>query len=105
MTFDLRYFDGHDITGTDLASRRHLLDGLVPPGGEEAITLSEEIEVDGEHFCALRASMGAKDRNRTYRSGRRLKLKCLQRDGFLIVGYEKATASLGGHREAAACRP
>ncbi len=41
----------------------------------------------------------AKDRNSTYRSGRLgdwLKIKCVQSDGFLIVGYEKSTASFGG---------
>ncbi|EJZ18083.1 DNA polymerase LigD, ligase domain-containing protein [Rhizobium sp. Pop5] len=41
----------------------------------------------------------AKDRYRPYRSGRGgewLKFKCIQSDGFAIVGYEKSTASFGG---------
>ncbi len=39
MAFDLLYFDGRDLTGTELTARRHLLEGLVTCGGEEAIRL------------------------------------------------------------------
>ncbi|NEJ73763.1 ATP-dependent DNA ligase [Rhizobium phaseoli] len=104
MAFDLLYFDGHDLTGTELASRRHLLEGLVPPGREDAIRLSEEIDADGETLLRIACEHDlegiiAKDRNSTYRGGRIgdwLKIKCVQSDGFLIVGYEKSTASFGG---------
>ncbi|EJB02860.1 DNA polymerase LigD-like ligase domain-containing protein [Rhizobium leguminosarum bv. trifolii WSM597] len=104
MAFDLLYFDGHDITGTELVSRRHLLEGLVPPGGEEAIRLSEEIDADGEKLLRIACEHGlegiiAKDRNSPYRSGRLgdwVKIKCVQSDGFAIIGYEKSTASFGG---------
>ncbi|MBY3384014.1 non-homologous end-joining DNA ligase [Rhizobium laguerreae] len=104
MAFDLLYFDGRDLTGTELTARRHLLEDLVPAGGEEAIRLSEEIEADGETL--LRAACEhdlegiiAKRRDAPYRSGRLgdwLKIKCTQSDGFMIVGYEKSTASYGG---------
>ncbi|NKF30762.1 ATP-dependent DNA ligase, partial [Pseudomonas sp. BGM005] len=104
MAFDLLYFDGHDIRGTELASRRHLLEGLLPAGGEEAIRLSEEIEADGETLLRIACEHGlegiiAKDRNSPYRSGRLgdwVKIKCVQSDGFLILGYEKSAASFGG---------
>lgn len=104
MAFDLLYVDGHDITGTELSSRRHLLEGLVPPGGEEAIRLSEEIDADGETLLRIACEHDlegiiAKDRNSPYRSGRLgdwVKIKCIQSDGFLIIGYEKSTASFGG---------
>ncbi|KPH04623.1 ATP-dependent DNA ligase (plasmid) [Rhizobium acidisoli] len=104
MAFDLLYFDGHDLTETDLASRRHLLEGLVPPAGEDAIRLSEEIDADGETLLRIACEHDlegiiAKDRNSTYRSGRLgdwVKIKCVQSDGFLIVGYEKSKASFGG---------
>ncbi|MBY5733483.1 ATP-dependent DNA ligase [Rhizobium leguminosarum] len=104
MAFDLLYFDGRDIRQTELTSRRHLLEGLVPAGGEEAIRLSEEIEADGDTLLRIACEHGlegiiAKDRNSAYRSGRLgewLKIKCIQSDGFLIVGYEKSTASFGG---------
>ncbi|ARM14154.1 MULTISPECIES: non-homologous end-joining DNA ligase [Rhizobium] len=104
MAFDLLYFDGHDLTGTELASRRHLLESLVPPAGEEAIRLSEEIDADGETLLRIACEhelegIIAKDRNSPYRSGRLgdwVKIKCVQSDGFLIVGYERSSASFGG---------
>ncbi|RFB87203.1 ATP-dependent DNA ligase [Rhizobium leguminosarum bv. trifolii] len=104
MAFDLLYFDGHDLTGTELSARRHLLEGLVPPDGEEAIRLSEEIEADGEQLLRIACEHDlegiiAKRRDAPYRSGRLgdwVKIKCVQSDGFLIVGYEKSTASFGG---------
>lgn len=104
MAFDLLYFDGHDITGTELTARRHLLEGLVPAGGEDAIRLSEEIEADGDVLLQAACEHGlegiiAKRRDSPYRSGRLgdwLKIKCVQSDGFVIVGYEKSTASFGG---------
>ncbi|ANM12025.1 non-homologous end-joining DNA ligase [Rhizobium sp. N324] len=103
MAFDLLYFDGHDLTGTELASRRHLLEGLVPAGGEAAIRLSEEIEADGDKLLRIACEHDlegiiAKDRNSPYRSGRLgdwLKIKCIQSDGFVIIGYEKSAASFG----------
>ncbi|MDR9764104.1 non-homologous end-joining DNA ligase [Rhizobium redzepovicii] len=104
MAFDLLYFDGHDLIGIDLVSRRHLLEGLVAPGGEEAIRLSEQIDTDGETLLRIACEHDlegiiAKDRESPYRSGRLgdwVKIKCIQSDGFAIVGYEKSTASFGG---------
>ncbi|TBA80347.1 non-homologous end-joining DNA ligase [Rhizobium ruizarguesonis] len=104
MAFDLLYFDGRDLTGTELTARRHLLEGLVPAGGEEAIRLSEEIEADGETLLRIACEHDlegiiAKRRDSPYHSGRLgdwLKIKCIQSDGFAIVGYEKSTASFGG---------
>ncbi|TCA18511.1 ATP-dependent DNA ligase [Rhizobium leguminosarum bv. viciae] len=104
MAFDLLYFDGRDLTGTELTARRHLLEALVPAGGEEAIRLSEEIEADGETLLRIACEHDlegiiAKRRDSPYRSGRGgewLKIKCVQSDGFAIVGYEKSTASFGG---------
>ncbi|TBY41608.1 non-homologous end-joining DNA ligase [Rhizobium leguminosarum] len=103
MTFDLLYFDGHDLMETELTARRHLLEGLVPAGGEEAIRLSEEIEADGETLLRIACEHGlegiiAKDRNSTYRSGRGgdwLKIKCIQSDGFAIVGYQRSGSAFG----------
>ncbi|ULR43638.1 non-homologous end-joining DNA ligase [Rhizobium sp. K102] len=103
MVFDVLYLDGHDLTGTELTARRHLLEGVVPPGGEEAIRLSEEIEADGETLLRIACEHGlegiiAKDRNSTYRSGKNgdwLKIKCIQSDGFAIVGYQRSSAAFG----------
>ncbi|WET74114.1 non-homologous end-joining DNA ligase [Rhizobium croatiense] len=103
MAFDLLYFDGHDLMETEFTARRHLLEGLVPAGGEEAIRLSEEIEADGETLLRIACEHGlegiiAKDRNSTYRSGRGgewLKIKCIQSDGFAIVGYQRSSSAFG----------
>lgn len=104
MAFDLLYFDGHDLRNSELSMRRHLLKDLVSVVGHGDIRLSEEIEADGDQLLASACEHGlegiiAKDRNSTYRSGRGgdwLKIKCVQSDGFAIVGYEKSTASFGG---------
>ncbi|MBB4478455.1 non-homologous end-joining DNA ligase [Rhizobium etli] len=106
MAFDLLYFDGRDLSGMELAARRHLLEGLVPAGGEEAIRLSEEIEADGETLLRIACEHGlegivAKDRNSTYRGGRGgewQKIKCIQSGGFAIVGYQCSNAAFGNIR-------
>jgi bifunctional non-homologous end joining protein LigD len=56
--FDLLYFDGHDLTGLELSSRRHLLTTLLEdaPG---AIRLSEEFDADGE-ICETPVCMALK---------------------------------------------
>jgi bifunctional non-homologous end joining protein LigD len=104
MAFDLLYFDGHDLRDSELSMRRHLLEDLVPAGEQGDIRLSEEIEADGEQLLASACQHGlegiiAKRRDAPYRSGRLgdwLKIKCIQSNGFVIVGYEKSTASFGG---------
>lgn len=46
FAFDLLYFDGHDLSGTELSVRRHLLEGFLD-GPTGAIQLSEEVFGDG----------------------------------------------------------
>ncbi|MDI5927802.1 non-homologous end-joining DNA ligase [Rhizobium leguminosarum] len=104
MAFDLLYFDGHDLRNSELDMRRHLLEDLVPPEEQGDIRLSEEIEADGEALLRVACAHGlegliAKRRDAPYSSGRLgdwVKVKCVQSDGFLVVGYEKSTASLAG---------
>ncbi len=103
MAFDLLYFDGHDLTQTELSTRRHLLEGLIAPGRESAIRLSEEVEAEGEQLLRIACEHGlegiiAKDRNSAYRAGRLgdwLKIKCIQSDSFAIVGWEQSMAARG----------
>ncbi len=101
--FDLLYFDGHDLRGLEYHERRHLLESLLK-GADGAIRLSEEIDADPaamlEHACAfgLEGIIG-KNRESPYRSGRTgdwVKLKCVQSEGFLIVGYEPSRSAPGG---------
>ena len=103
FAFDLLYFDGHNLTGTELSVRRHLLQDFLH-GAIGAIQLSEEIYGDGTELLANACSMGlegiiAKQRDQPYRSGRTgdwLKIKCVQSESFMIVGYEQSTVARGG---------
>jgi bifunctional non-homologous end joining protein LigD len=103
FAFDLLYFDGHDLTGTELSVRRHLLEDFLD-GATGAIQLSDEIHGDGavllEHACAMGLEgIIAKHRNQPYRSGRTgdwLKIKCVESESFMIVDYEQSTAARGG---------
>lgn len=102
--FDLLYFDGHDLTATELSVRRHLLADLLGDGGEGSVRLSEEIEGDGDTLLGAACSHGlegiiAKHRDSRYRRGRTgdwLKIKCIQSESFVIVGYEKSQVARGG---------
>ena len=93
MAFDLLCFDGHDRRKLEFTARRHLLEGLIKIR-DDVTRLSEEIEADGRRLFLAACEHGlegiiAKDRESTYRSGRLgdwLKIKCVQSDGFAIVG-------------------
>lgn len=101
--FDLLYFDGHDLTGTELSVRRHLLEDLLE-GADDAIRLSEEVGGDGVELLANACALGlegiiAKNRDAPYRSGRTgdwVKVKCVQSESFMIVGYEQSSSARGG---------
>lgn len=101
--FDLLYLDGHDLTRTEYRVRRHLLNDVLPHG-EGAIRISEEIDADPDALLENACQLGlegiiAKHADRPYHSGRTgdwLKIKCVQSDSFVIVGYEPSTATAGG---------
>jgi bifunctional non-homologous end joining protein LigD len=101
FAFDLLYFDGHDLSGTELSVRRRLLVGFLD-GPTGAIQSSEEVFGDGallEKACSMGLEgIIAKHRDRPYRSGRTgdwLKIKCLQSESFMIVGYEQSLTAEG----------
>ncbi|ARQ56911.1 ATP-dependent DNA ligase protein [Rhizobium sp. Kim5] len=104
IAFDLLYFDGHDFRGLEQESRRHLLEDLISTEADGGIRLSQEIEGDGPAIFAAATDHGlegiiAKRRGEPYRSGRGgewLKIKCIQSEGFAIIGYEKSPAAFGG---------
>ncbi|MBD0416851.1 non-homologous end-joining DNA ligase [Oryzicola mucosus] len=103
FTFDLLYLDGHDLTQTELSVRRHLLEDLLD-GVAGAIQLSEEVDGDCNELLANACLTGmegiiAKRRDRPYRSGRTgdwLKIKCVQSESFMIIGYEQSESARGG---------
>ncbi|UAX94727.1 non-homologous end-joining DNA ligase [Ensifer adhaerens] len=98
FAFDLLYLDGRDLRRLPYAERRHHLEQLLV-GRDGAIRLSEEVDADGAEFFRVACDLGlegiiAKRRDAPYRSGRRpewLKIKCVRRDAFLIVGYEPSS--------------
>jgi bifunctional non-homologous end joining protein LigD len=100
--FDLLYLDGRDLRALPLSERRDILEALLPP--HTSIRLSEEVNAEGAPFLQLACEMGlegiiAKRRSAPYRSGRGgewLKIKCIQSEGFVIVGYEPSAVALGG---------
>lgn len=105
MAFDLLYFDGHDICRMDQEDRRHLLEELVGEEGEGGIRLSHEIETDDPDALLATAcahdleGIICKDRTAPYapgRGGEWVKVKCVQSEGFAIIGYETSTAAHGG---------
>jgi bifunctional non-homologous end joining protein LigD len=57
FAFDLLYFDGHDLTKTELSVRRHLLTDLLD-GAVGAIQLSEEVQGDGAALLENARSLG-----------------------------------------------
>ncbi|WP_429819122.1 non-homologous end-joining DNA ligase [Ensifer sp. B1-9] len=108
VAFDLLYLDGQDLRTTELEVRRHKLRELIP-ADDPVIRFSEDFEivpgeVDADDLFTVACLHGlegiiAKDRNSIYRSGRLgdwLKIKCIQSDAFMIVGYEPSMGAFGG---------
>lgn len=85
-----------------LVERRHLLEDLLR-GETGPIRLSEEVAADGTDMLRIACEHGlegiiAKHRDKPYRSGRRgdwLKIKCIQSDSFVVIGYEPSTKVRG----------
>jgi len=101
--FDLLYLDGHDLRAVEYRSRRHLLEDVLD-GQKGAIQISEEIDADPAILLeearrhGLEGIVGKKGDSiyRSERSGDWVKLKCIQSEAFLIVGYELSSSAGGG---------
>lgn len=102
--FDLLYLNGHDLCALPQTDRRDMLADALSAQPHGSIGMSEDIDADGAAFLKLACEMGlegiiAKRRSAPYRSGRGgewLKIKCVQSEGFAIIGYEPSRAALGG---------
>ncbi|GAU86692.1 ATP-dependent DNA ligase [Bosea sp. BIWAKO-01] len=100
--FDLLYLNGHDLRPIPCEERRTILAGVIKP--HTSILFSEEVDAVGDAFLTLACEMGlegiiAKRRDAPYRSGRGsewLKIRCVQSEGFAIIGYEPSGVALGG---------
>ena len=102
--FDLLYLDGRDLRELPYRNRRLMLEEMLS-GFEGAIRVSEEVDTDDpgnmlKHACRLGLEgIIGKDRTSPYRSGRTgdwVKVKCVQSEPFLIVGYEPSMSGAGG---------
>jgi bifunctional non-homologous end joining protein LigD len=96
--FDLLYLDGVDLRGVGLGERKRRLAQMlarIPPEAASAIRLSDHVMGQGPAFLAQVAHLGlegivSKQLGAPYRSGRShhwLKVKCCQRQEFVVVGF------------------
>ncbi|MCC7345787.1 MAG: DNA ligase D [Variibacter sp.] len=94
--FDLLHLNGHDVRGAPLDARKEALRALVaglPQDGP--VRFSEHFDEQGsrmiEHACRLKLEgIVSKRRDAPYRSGRNgdwLKIKCSERQEFVVIGY------------------
>jgi bifunctional non-homologous end joining protein LigD len=105
FAFDLLYLDGYDLRRSPLLARKEALAALLS-GRRRAIRLGDHVEGDGEGFYRQACNFAlegivSKRADLPYRSGRTkdwLKVKCLRRQEFAIVGFtdpEKSRVGFG----------
>jgi bifunctional non-homologous end joining protein LigD len=103
FAFDLLYLDGRDLRALPLEQRKQVLRKVVTG---TRIRYSEHFDVGGatllEHACRLGVEgIVSKRRDAPYRGTRSagwLKVKCLQRQEFVIAGVHRPTRIAPGHR-------
>ena len=94
VAFDLLHLDGWDLRQVPLVERKALLERLLE-GASAAIRYSEHVAEDGAKFFAAACKLGlegvvakrAADPYRAERTRSWLKVKCLQRQEFVVVGF------------------
>ncbi len=97
--FDVPYFEGHDLRDVALGSRRQLLKALLDEKGSEHVRYSAAFVADPASVLASACRMNlegviAKRADAPYVSRRTetwLKLKCQQRQEFVVAGYTDRT--------------
>jgi bifunctional non-homologous end joining protein LigD len=95
FVFDMPFFEGYDLRQVPLHERRRLLKTLLDAKGSAQVRFSANFEGDGATILASACRMKlegviAKRADAPYvsqRSATWLKLKCTQRQEFVIVGY------------------
>jgi bifunctional non-homologous end joining protein LigD len=103
VAFDLLYLDGWDLRDVALRARKELLQRLLTRA-PLAIRYGEHVEEQGPAFYREACRLGlegiiAKRDNDPYREGRTrswLKIKCMQRQEFVIVGFTKPKGTRSG---------
>ncbi len=102
--FDLLHLDGYNLSGAALEDRKAALAGLAPPDAAGLLRYSDHQVGRGPEFYRLAAGFGlegivAKRRDRPYRPGRStdwLKIKCANRDEFVVIGFTDPAGSRQG---------
>ena len=100
--FDAPFLDGHDLTRLPLVERKKRLHKILKPSKQ--VRLSEHLQGEAkdvlEHACRLGLEgLIGKDAGSVYTSGRAkswIKLKCRQRQDFVIGGYTAPGGSRSG---------
>src|SRR5246127_1054495 len=93
--FDLLYRDGWDLTGAALEDRKAALGEIIPPQAEGMLRYSDHQVGQGPAVLCQASSLGlegivSKRRDSANRPGRGtawLKIKCRNRDEFVVVGF------------------
>lgn len=103
--FDLIYFDGHSLTAVSLRERKQVLAELLESVDERSqLKFSDHIEGDGDEFfkqaCKFKIEgIVSKLATAPYESTRSrswLKIKCIQRQEFVIAGFTISEKGLAG---------
>jgi bifunctional non-homologous end joining protein LigD len=98
MLFDLLYYRGRDLRALPLHARRELLREIMAANDNPHLRFSDHIDADHEDVFDLACRMHiegliGKRADSIYKAGRTrdwIKLKCLQRQEFVIGGYTDA---------------
>src|SRR5205823_3349574 len=104
FAFDLLYRDGFDLSGAALEARKTALAEIVPPNRAGMVRYSDHQQGRGaefhRHACQYELEgTVAKRADKPYRPGRGadwLKVKCLNREEFVIVGFTDPERSRQG---------
>ena len=102
--FDVPYFDGNDLRAAPLVARRGLLQKLFAGFKSDKVKFSVEFDAPPESVLASACQLGlegviAKRRDSSYQSRRStdwIKLKCSQRQEFVIGGFTDPRGSRTG---------
>jgi bifunctional non-homologous end joining protein LigD len=102
--FDLPFFDGRDLRDVPLERRRAILKSVLPENGGGAVRFSESFDGTPDDIVAAACQIGlegiiGKRRDGAYVSRRSrdwIKLKCGQRQEFVIAGYTDPQGTRSG---------
>jgi bifunctional non-homologous end joining protein LigD len=103
FAFDLLFWEGEDLRTMPVELRRERLRELIENASLAHVRFSETLDVDPRHFLANVCKMKmegiiGKRAGSPYaseRNGNWIKIKCNNRQEFVVVGYTRAAAGIG----------